>query len=477
MGCRVVALSVSVPTCWIRGDKGRVAGANLAKPSGTCGVGVRRTVLRGAVGTSELTEGGSVRGVEVQRVDQGRAMFFLRSGWTRLCRSPNLVRRQRSGLRFGSGPTEELQYLTTGVIAVLSEESGRTIARSMQRDGGAMTDARNDVVLAWHGVDGDTQTWWANTGEIPASGTVKIRPNQLLGIKSFVGPALDPSARLLAHVGQAPPSAITLRRADKNGDFSNGGDAAAPSNFQTDARPAVAVADTGELVLAWRVTNGEIWVSTHGRIPKTELPDAKWSEPVMIGTSARGPAVATYTTVATGTPQFHFLVAFQGDHNQIWGSIDARPINGKLSAPMYPKDGGMFTSHSPALCWAADRFWMAWKGAGDEKIWLSSRPTNRPDDWTAPRQALFVPGTINTIAGPGLAVCQADKQPPAPLKLVLAWRGVTGDQALWWSTRPMPKPKHEIEIGDNWEAPQKIDPSDNSNAGPSVGSRHVGTVD
>jgi len=77
-------------------------------------------------------------------------------------------------------------------------------------------------------------------------------------------------------------------------------------------------------------------------------------------------------------------------------------------------------------------------------------------------------------------MCQADwpdsEHVAPPKKLVVAWRGVTGDQALWWSTRVIPKSTDEIKIVDAWEVAQKIDSTDNSNAGPSVGSRNINTL-
>ena len=278
---------------------------------------------------------------------------------------------------------------------------------------------RNDVVVAWHGVEGDTQTWWAELGPVFTAGPPAILPNRVLDPSSFAAPALDPSALLLASVGPTAPSSITLRDVESWG--ISGGGPAVPASFQTTARPAVATTDAGSAVLAWRRPGDDV-------ICVAAQTGEQWSTPAELASSSHGPAVA----VRNNNNQF--LVAFKGAENQIYGSLDGGPVT-----PMHPLDGGMFTSDTPALCWGAGNFWMAWKGVpGDEAIWLARSADGI--NWTVPQTAQPIDGGILTIAGPGLAVWQRG--------LVLAWRGVTGNRpyggrhSLWATLRPCGRPRY-----------------------------------
>ena len=295
----------------------------------------------------------------------------------------------------------------------------------------------DDVLFAWHGVDGDTRTFWAEMGPAFTDAPPGIHPNRVLDASSFAGPALDPSAHMLASVGPSAPSGIRLHAIGN----SIGAGPAVPANFQTTARPAVATNAGQHAVLAWqRPGDGVICVSAQN--------GAGWSTPAELASSGHGPAVAVANN--------QYLVAFQGANNQIYGSL-----GGGRPAPIHPQNGGMSTSDSPALCWAAGNFWMAWKGVpGDEQIWLAGSADGM--NWSTPQPARPVDGAILTAAGPGLAVWQRG--------LVLAWRGVNGDQGLWWSTQPLGN------LGARWQTPRTLNPGDNSNAGPSLGSREVDTL-
>src|SRR5271166_2602725 len=253
----------------------------------------------------------------------------------------------------------------------------------------------SDVLLvAWHGVEGDTATWWATTGPLSNNALPKINANHHFQANSFAGPAVDPSAHLVASVGATAPSLITLQSVDSNGDISGPGPLVpTTTDFHTDARPAVTTTSWGNVALAWRhFEDHRIRFSAQLPIP--------WQTPVDVGgVSEHGPAIAAITN----DPFRRVLVAFQGvedwkgKRDQIRGSI-----NGGTQFAMTPHDGGMFTSHAPALCADVDFFWMAWKGGSDENIWLSRSPDGV--FWTEPHTAQPIKGGINTIAGPGLAV-------------------------------------------------------------------------
>jgi hypothetical protein len=299
----------------------------------------------------------------------------------------------------------------------------------------------NDVLFFWHGVDGDTRTFWAEMGPImtdtsPTSPKgIETRPNQVLDASSFAPPAIDQSAHILATVGPTAPSAIRLRTIGNPVSFGSG--PAVPASFQTTARPAVA----GNVVLAWqRPGDGVICVAVEN--------GGAWSNPSELASSGHGPAVAV------GIHQY--LVAFQGANNQIYGSL-----NGGAPAPMRPQSGAMLTSDSPALLWWENTFWMAWKGVpGDNGIWLAGSTDGM--NWSTPQLAQPVGGAILTAAGPGLALWKEG--------LLLSWRGVPGDEKLWGSTQPLGN------LAARWQTPQILSPANNSNAGPSVGSREIDTL-
>jgi hypothetical protein len=101
----------------------------------------------------------------------------------------------------------------------------------------------NDLMIAWHGVDGDSRTFPAELGpnsEAPAPTTPPPsgipRPNAVLDASSFAAPGLDPAARLVATVGPGSPSAIRLR--SMGFENSTGTGPTVPAAFQTRRRKA-----------------------------------------------------------------------------------------------------------------------------------------------------------------------------------------------------------------------------------------------
>jgi hypothetical protein len=300
----------------------------------------------------------------------------------------------------------------------------------------------NDLIIAWHGVDGDTRTFWAELGpypEAPAPTTLPSgipHPNTVLDASSFAAPGLDPSAQLVATVGPGSPSAIRLRSVGLENSAGTG--PAVPAAFQTSARPAVASISGGGAILAWqRPSDDVICVATEK--------GGQWSTPAPLTASTHGPAVAFNNRA--------YLVAFIGANNQIYGSI-----NGGRPIPMHPQQGGMSSSDIPALCWGEGNFWMAWKGVpGDDHIWVAGSQDGT--DWSAPQQANPSSGAILASTGPAIAIWQGG--------LVLAWRGI--DDKLWWSAQRIGN------LAAPWQTPVVVSPADNTNAGPTLGTRGVNT--
>lgn len=301
----------------------------------------------------------------------------------------------------------------------------------------------NDLIIAWHGVDGDTRNFWAEVGpfmETPVPTTLPTgipRPNAVLDANSFAGPGLDPAAHFVATVGPTAPSTIRLRTVGLENTADTG--PAVPPSIQTTARPAVA-SNGGPAILAWqRPGDNMICVATEN--------GGQWSSPAELAASSHGPAVVMGSRA--------YLVAFIGPDNQIHGSI-----NGGRPAPLHPQRGGMGSSDTPALCWGEGNFWMAWKGVpNDDRIWLAGSQDGM--NWTAPQPATPTGGAILTSAGPAIAIWQGG--------LVLAWRGVPNDERLWWSTQRVGN------LGAQWQTPVAISSADNSDAGPTLGTRTVNT--
>jgi hypothetical protein len=80
----------------------------------------------------------------------------------------------------------------------------------------------------------------------------------------------------------------------------------------------------------------------------------------------------------------------------------------------------VLTSYRPALAAFPNTLYMAWKGrSGDEAIWWSRFDGNQ---WDPQQQVPNAPTSI----GPALAVFND--------RLHMAWKGGSGDEAIWWSS-------------------------------------------
>lgn len=296
----------------------------------------------------------------------------------------------------------------------------------------------NTLVLGWHGVDGDTRTWRAemvagpNSTQPPAKWARAVVDSP----SCFAAPAFaaiegggdrNGHAGLAAMMGPGSPSAIQLEPLG-----SGGLDApAVPPSFQTTTRPAVEVDGSGHVSLAWRDPDGTLKISS-------QQGGSHWTPFRIIGRTSHSPGMAAG------------VVAWKPDDGiQIQGFTTARGTKA-----MVPQGGGMLTSDAPALCRSGDgRLVMAWKGVpGDERIFWSRSQNGL--DWETPREAIPQDGGIRTIAGPAIAVWR--------FGFVLVWRGVTGDQKLWWSTLGL------NDVFGRWRTPTPIDVADNSNSSPTL---------
>jgi hypothetical protein len=90
--------------------------------------------------------------------------------------------------------------------------------------------------------------------------------------------------------------------------------------------------------------------------------------------------------------------------------------------------GDFNTSQGPALAVFNNRLYMVWKGVeGDQHLYLAS--STNPDD---PGNWAFgqMNASLNTSQGPALAVFNN--------RLYMAWKGVEGDQRLFWASSTNP---------------------------------------
>lgn len=298
----------------------------------------------------------------------------------------------------------------------------------------------NNLRLAWHGVDGDDRIWQADLAT-SAEGVIPDRwsHNQVVGT-STDGPALSSVGgggevymALKGTAGSSEP-AIFLSSA-------GGAPLAGPDGqFQTTTRPALAVFNNGQPLLGWRRPDAGVAWST--------LENGKWSRGDRpLGRTSHSPALAIHGGTAT-------MVWKAPDNDvQIYGASHNNGAAWSDQAALRPRDGAIHTSDAPALSGGGGfGLVMAWKGVpGDDRIWWSRFGNGV---WETPQQAIPKDGGILTSHGPALVQWEHG--------LVLAWKGVAGDSRLWWSML-------DTNAG-RWETPKVVDVSDNSNSGPALAS-------
>lgn len=220
------------------------------------------------------------------------------------------------------------------------------------------------------------------------------------------------------------------------------------------------------LLLAWH-GDGDDQI----RVANQRHGNRVWESPRKLGvTSADGAAVGNGLMAMQGPPGDHVSDLFLYEEHPVPvagpdGNFQttARPAvggsAGQMALAWRRPDGAVVTangspfgwsdeqivgrsSHGPAI--SASGLWLAWKGmAGDQAIYWAGRD-NLAGGWTPQRKVLPVTGEALTDHAP--ALCEGSGYGPG--RLILAWRlaGVTGQ--IWWSQSD----------GNNWSTPVRVIP-------------------
>ncbi len=208
------------------------------------------------------------------------------------------------------------------------------------------------------------------------------------------------------------------------------GGAAAPG---TSVGPCIAVFND-QLYMVWKGVQGDqsMWWTTYtdqnGWGPQQPVVG---SDGVVPGTSV-GPQLAVFNGRL-----YMAWKGVQGDQSIWWSSTS----DGREWRPQQQVRGsnGVVpgTSVGPSLAVYGEQLYMAWKGVqGDPTMWWSS--TSDGQNWASQNQINLGFG-FSTSVGPSLAVLNNE--------LYMAWKGVEGDQGIWWSSTPgVP----------NWGAQQQV---------------------
>ncbi|MFC9842525.1 hypothetical protein [Streptomyces sp. NPDC127595] len=193
-----------------------------------------------------------------------------------------------------------------------------------------------------------------------------------------------------------------------------GGTAVAAAGLASLTSPATALGSgttdlpAGSTFMAWKGVTGDqqVWWNS------LQNGGNGWSapQPVPGASSSAGVALAGQG----GGPLFMTWKGVSGDERIWWNWFDGTTWSGAQPVP------GALSSVGPALAPYAGVF-MAWKGSsGDQRIWWNSYYGG----WTAPQA---VPGASSSF-GPALTVRKIGYGEP-----YMAWKGVEGDQAVWWN--------------------------------------------
>jgi hypothetical protein len=180
--------------------------------------------------------------------------------------------------------------------------------------------------------------------------------------------------------------------------------------FMTADRPAMAVLEDRRRLLAWRAPDGALlWA--------IQEPGRPWSAAVPIGAAtSHGPALVTFGDQG--------LMAWKAaDDTTIW-SAWFKGGSWTVLGPAPMAGGAARTTDVPALARTVRGLVMAWKGASDCFVWWTERTGG--SQWPTPRTAEPSSGGILTSHGPAVAMARG--------MLHLAWKGA-GDQRIWWSQR------------------------------------------
>ncbi len=205
----------------------------------------------------------------------------------------------------------------------------------------------------------------------------------------------------------------------------------------TSAGVAMAGTNQAMAVATWKGVTGD------ERIWWNSLVTGSWSTPQVVpgANSSVGPALVT-----SGLGAIMMWKGGSGDQRVWWNYFDSAVWTSPQVMP------GAATSFAPAAAFrpGVPVLHVAWKGVdGDQRIWWSTLSGSLSGTWSSPQ---VVPGA-GTSAGVSLAAMPNGN-------LVMAWKGVTGDQQIWWSQSYPGSPG-------SWTAPQVV-PGTGTGTGPSL---------
>ena len=159
------------------------------------------------------------------------------------------------------------------------------------------------------------------------------------------------------------------------------------------------------------------------------------------GAAAPGTSVGPCIVVFNGRLHMAWK-GVQGDQSMWWTTYDDQ--NGWAPQQQVVGSDGVVpgTSVGPQLAVLNGQLYMAWKGVeGDQSIWWAS--TSDGQHWAPQQQVVGSDGVVpGTSVGPSLAAHNE--------QLYMAWKGVQGDQSIWWSSTPDGRhwaSQNEIDLG------------------------------
>lgn len=204
-------------------------------------------------------------------------------------------------------------------------------------------------------------------------------------------------------------------------------------DISTVDRPALAVFDNinvggSTLYMAWLGEGDRLYLSYYDGSNANWISQPPINPNPLMGTAYNGPALASFNGALYAVWRGPIWDIFRGlppqgvtvinDQTLYWSRFD-----GTTWGPT--QNGPGWSSTGPALAVFNGALYMAWKGMDqDQRIWWSSFDGN---SWAPQQYIIDERGTtIGTSDRPALAVFNG--------VLYMAWKGIEGDQRLWWSS-------------------------------------------